>query len=85
MDFPDFNDVDLDFSEFHPLDHLPWQCGGLPGGWRKHVALAWEFKWHPWLVAQTACRLGRHQMINWFAQDGTFANRSCEYCHRPAK
>jgi len=31
---------DLDFSEFHPIDHLPAtaRCRSLPGGTRRHIS-----------------------------------------------
>ena len=35
--------MDLDFSEFHPLDHPLWACRGYHGGVREHVSLYWQF------------------------------------------
>jgi hypothetical protein len=55
---------ELDFSEFHPLgDHRPGdhRCRTLPGGWRNHLSLAWEYRWLPALSASTWCRVGCHE------------------------
>jgi hypothetical protein len=62
MDIPDFSKMELDFSDYHPLDHRPWQCGDLPGGWRRHASLAWEFRWEPILRSYTLCLIGLHRM-----------------------
>jgi hypothetical protein len=59
---------ELDFSEFHPLDHTPGSryCRELPGGTRNHLSLAWQFKWSMNLAAATRCRIGRHHKSEWW-------------------
>jgi hypothetical protein len=72
---------ELDFSEFHPLDHLPGsaRCRELPGGIRNHLAMAWEYKWRREVAVQTLCRIGRHHECNaWQRSRGEF--RSCWNC-----
>lgn len=39
------DDLDLDFSYFHPLDHSIWECRDYPGGRRTHARYVWQFKW----------------------------------------
>jgi hypothetical protein len=59
---PDPEDVQLDFSQWHPLDHWSGtaRCRTLYGGWRWHLRIAWEFKWRGQLRTHTLCKLGRH-------------------------
>lgn len=67
----------LDFSIFHPLDHWPGSpyCRTWPGGWRRHLKLAWEHKWH----AATLCRLGWHKWANGSDSTG-WKGQSCWFC-----
>lgn len=45
----------VDFSELHALDHHVWEpyCRTLPGGRRRHLSLAWRFRWQRDLRAAT--------------------------------
>jgi hypothetical protein len=54
---------DIDFSEFHPLDHPLHRCQGYPGGWRRHLSYRWQYQWKDAIRAQTLCRCGRHRWI----------------------
>ena len=51
----------LDFSEFHPLDHWPWEqrCRDHFGGWRRHLELWHEYQ-APDPIGWVLCKLGRH-------------------------
>lgn len=78
----------LDFSEYHPLDHGPWsrRCRALPGGIRRHLTLAWEYRWRdrirwPW-QRLIMCPLGRHDTrVWWRLNDGNpVARVRCEFC-----
>jgi hypothetical protein len=62
---------ELDFSGFHPIDHYPGtgRCRSLPGGFRRHLDLAWEFKWPQQLGRATWCRIGRHKWVDGWAKD----------------
>jgi hypothetical protein len=59
-------DTELDFSEFHPLDHSLIGCRGYPGGRRRHLAYRWDFQWSHALRAKTLCRVGRHNPTQWW-------------------
>lgn len=60
--------VDVDFSEFHPLDHGIWDpvCWGWAGGIGRHLSLwrMYQFEW-PWQshMAKRACDRGLHHVI----------------------
>lgn len=54
------NDVKLDMSQFHPLDHNLWQCRGYPGGRRRHVEIAWDYVWRPEIKVHWRHLTGRH-------------------------
>lgn len=64
---PEIDPTQLDFSEFHPLDHYIWEprCRDHFGGPKRHIQLWWWYKfeytpekvWHRWVL----CRLDRHQ------------------------
>jgi hypothetical protein len=62
---------ELDFSEFHPLDHCPAmsRCRSLPGGTRRHIALAMEFKWPSQLAQLTRCRVAWHRYTEGWCHD----------------
>jgi hypothetical protein len=62
---------ELDFSDFHPIDHYPGTayCRSLPGGFRRHLSLAWEFKWPQALGRATLCRIGRHRWVQGWVKD----------------
>lgn len=82
---PDWDNMELDFSEYHPLDHSIWRCGHYPGGWRRHFSHRWQFQWRD-RAGRWKCLLGRHKMRTWYrrTEDRQFAPqfRSCERCHR---
>lgn len=62
---------ELDFSEFHPLDHWPGtsDCRSLPGGARRHLALGWEYKWPSQAARATLCRVGWHKWVHGWSHD----------------
>lgn len=77
---------ELDFSQFHPLDHWPGsaRCRSLYGGWRNHLRMAWDYKWSGDLRSHTLCRIGRHRWgRTWTRSRGEF--RSCNDCWREPK
>jgi hypothetical protein len=55
--------MNIDFSQFHPLDHTLAECVGYPGGRRRHLAYRWEFQWRDQLVVWFKHVLGLH---TWF-------------------
>lgn len=57
--------MQLDFSQFHPLDHFPGtrRCRSLPGGTRNHLALDWQYRRMHALRAVTLCKVGRHSWV----------------------
>lgn len=57
--------MQLDFSQFHPLDHWPGSayCRSLPGGTRNHLKMTWSYRRRPMLASWTLCRIGRHRII----------------------
>jgi len=60
---PEPGDMELSFAQFHPLDHWPslrGRCGNFYGGWRRHLYLAWTFKWRGAVRTSTLCKLGLH-------------------------
>lgn len=77
----------LDFSQFHPLDHWPWQCDGLYGGWRHHLSIAWELRrkeqvlW-PWY--RMLCLFDWHRFMVGSQQDEhgeVWVHAECRQCH----
>lgn len=68
----------LDFKQFHPLDHWPWErrCWSRKArpGWKTpfyggplyHLRIAWEYKHREnlidWWHRLVLCRLGHHRM-----------------------
>jgi hypothetical protein len=80
--------VRLDFSRFHPTDHLPWdkRCAELPGGWRTHLLYLWRYRWKEavewcalWPAYLVLCRLETHRTRTW--HNGTTGfTVLCEYC-----
>lgn len=88
---PNIDADNLDFDDFHPLDHTLAECTGYPGGRRRHLALHWEYVTRPALHARTLCRLGHHNTAvikgrhttgprsdddQWYVWDG------CLHCHK---
>ena len=52
---------DLDFSQWHPLDHRPGKaCQKFFGGISWHLNLSWNYKWRRIILASTACKVGIH-------------------------
>lgn len=71
---------ELDFSEFHPLDHLPASayCRSLPGGIRRHLAYGWQYKWPTQLGRMTLCRVGWHRWTKgWHHDEPCVLCRNC--------
>lgn len=58
---PDFDKMDLDFSDFHPLDHSVFACRDYPGGWQRHLRDQWVYRWHPAIRVRTLCVFGFHR------------------------
>lgn len=54
------DDMKLDFSQFHPLDHNLWECRGYPGGRQRHLSFRWEYMWRPALRVHWRHLTGRH-------------------------
>jgi hypothetical protein len=54
--------LQLDFSQFHPLDHFPGtrRCRSLPGGTLNHLVMDWQYRRQDQLRALTLCKIGRH-------------------------
>lgn len=72
----------LDFSECHMLDHWPFTryCHSLPGGIRRHLDLAWDFKWSMVLRRNTTCRVGRHRFTLRKTREPLPGWRGCRAC-----
>ncbi|HEX4395453.1 MAG TPA: hypothetical protein VH084_28565 [Mycobacterium sp.] len=65
--------MQLDFSQFHPLDHWPGSayCRGLYGGTRNHLSMTWSYRRKDQLLAATLCKIGRHRWRNvWEGRPG---------------
>lgn len=71
----------LDFSQFHPLDHYPWQrrCREFYGGPARHVYLAWTYRyrdritgllWFRW----ARCPFGAHRWQVWRSGPGVLTH-----------
>lgn len=60
--------MNIDFSQFHPLDHPLSRCHGYPGGWRTHLKYRWEFQWREDLVTRWLHLIGRHHWIAFAAR-----------------
>ena len=62
---------ELDFSQFHPLDHWPYteRCRAHYGGGRHHLRIAWDFRRREQVVGYfarwTTCVVGRHRWRVW--------------------
>lgn len=62
---------EIDFSQFHPLDHWPGSpyCRSLPGGFKNHMELyvdlklAEDFRWIRWPL----CLIGKHKFFVWYS------------------
>jgi hypothetical protein len=57
----------LNFSQFHPLDHYPFEkrCWEFYGGPVTHIQYGWQFKWKSDIRAHTRCRIGWHKWTTW--------------------
>jgi hypothetical protein len=55
--------VNLDFSQFHPIDHNVLECRGYPGGRRRHLRYRWIFHVQPWLRVRWLHATGRHAWV----------------------
>lgn len=88
----------LDFSQFHPLDHWPWQrrCWSrkVQYGWETqfyggpihHMKLAWEFKWREQVLYRPLHTFGIHRFVTWHS-DAKGYQTICEFCsvERPTR
>lgn len=82
---PSFNE--LDFSEYHPLDHYPATryCRLLPGGTRRHLEYMWDFKWRRDLHRAFVCPWGRHKYTKHWSRNRSGETRewrACTYCSK---
>lgn len=76
----------LDFSQFHALDHWPWTrwCREQPygGGWH-HVKSTWQWRrrdqWFGWWFKITQCTFGKHEEMFWRSPKGAWVG--CRYCN----
>ena len=64
--------MQIDFSEFHPLDHPLHRCVGYPGGWRRHLTYRWEFQWRNDVTTWARHRVGRHTWVALAYRERTF-------------
>ena len=55
--------MQIDMSQFHPLDHTLAECRGYPGGRLRHVRYRWEFQVRDELMVKARHLTGRH---TWF-------------------
>lgn len=73
----------IDFSEYHPLDHRLFSvaCYEYYGGARRHIYLAWTFKWYPKIWSKTLCLMGIHRVrpVSDRMQDEDFEMCICCY------
>jgi hypothetical protein len=80
----------IDFSEFHPLDHRPWErrCWSLYGGPWNHLRLAWTYRHKDELLdffyKHWLCPLGRHRMVEMWVPDKRQRFQECQACGDPA-
>jgi hypothetical protein len=82
---PDYTGMNLDFSEFHPLDHSLWRCAGFPGGRRRHLSYRWQFQWGAEVRQRTLCVLRMHAWVRgWRRTDGEWTQlpAACLSCGR---
>lgn len=73
---------EFDYSEFHPLDHWPWQpyCWGWYGGVPRHISLWWDFQAEDQLFSATLCRIGRHRRAKFWGRDEDDIQYRCRHC-----
>lgn len=86
IDYPPNLDVaQLNFDEFHPLDHPVWtrRCREFYGGPRRHLEMWWAFKAHDWLHGHTLCKVGRHRPTTAFEPRRNRMRRECQWCWKP--
>lgn len=87
---PDLTGKELDFSQFHPLDHGIWskECPAHYGGRAQHLSLTWEYRWSEELRARTICLVGRHRRVTMHGRDDpgekwAWVQDICRDCGRP--
>lgn len=81
--------MEIDFSEFHPLDHWPGTryCRSLPGGTKRHLNYAWHERrkdqiLKPWYRI-FHCTFGDHKFLIWYhrnKEDKIVITPMCKYC-----
>lgn len=61
----------LDFSQFHPLDHMPFtsECRGYYGGGKGHFLLLWEYRWRRRIITHTLCQINHHEWCDGWIKD----------------
>jgi len=93
---PEDRALELDFSEFHPLDHsvLSSECSEYPGGRMRHASLYYQYPLTGWFLrevwARVACPFGFHRFTQetWTrssAEDAWRTFTACAACgeHEP--
>lgn len=80
--------LELDFSQFHPLDHHPWEkrCRKFYGGWQRHLYLEWTYRTGPELgyrirqpVYFVLCQLDHHDWLTHSTGRGEYWTK-CAHC-----
>lgn len=97
MTEPPFSPLDsdkLDFSQFHPIDHLPFseRCKSLyPKGLKAgihHIRMAWDIKWRDdYWQGKFLCHLGLHRYQKvWYrrsVEEPWKTSIDCRGCYKP--
>ena len=79
---PDFSKMELDFSQFHPLNHHVLACRDYPGGRKRHLSYRWEFRWRERVRRVLLCPLRRHEWIKWTRTNDQRVTVRCRNCFR---
>lgn len=74
----------LDFSEWHPMGHIPFShtCRSYYGGGRRHLWLWWTWRGRLTMRRLTLCKLGRHEWGEWLLYDDVSLGEACGCCYK---